>query len=337
MNLMEGDFELPPCSAAGVDFSPVRPTPGTLPEGGFTFDPAGTRFKRLRRKLAAACNEVQDWVDMLSRYRGRPTHRRLFTTLTYAENTRGNADDIKGTMRCLREWLRRCGHRMVPYAWVAELQERGALHYHLVIWLPRALYLPKLDRRGWWKHGSTKVETARNPTGYLVKYASKLQTKDGKRLRKGTRLHGTGGLPPEAREKVRRVMMTRWARTATDAVLDAEFDEMIEREIREQEREEENALECFLGEEYVPPDWLLEEREHAAFEDPDAAREEYEAQLLEQWERQEALDALRKRGGSRFARCVGGFLDRLTGALLPTPWRVEFFCGGLMVWPKEAV
>lgn len=323
LNLMEGDFELPvrPASVPAVCASV---TPGTLPEGGYTFDPASTRFKRLRRKLAAACNEVQDYVDMLSRFRGRPTHRRLFTTLTYAENTRGDADDIKGTMRCMREWLRRCGHRMVPYAWVAELQERGALHYHLVIWLPRALYLPKLDRRGWWKHGSTKVETARNPTGYLVKYASKLHTKDGRRLRKGTRLYGTGGLPPEAREKVRRVMMSRWARGATDVVLEAEFDEAIEHEIEQQEREEAALLHAWFPDQHPEPPPLLSEQEA-------------DQRMVEQWEREDTLRELARRGGSRFARCVGGFVDRLTGALLPTPWRVEFFCGGLMVWPKEAV
>lgn len=330
LNFMEGDFELPPCSAFGAGSRPLNsPTPGTLPEGGFTFDPAGARFNRLRRKLAAACNEVQDWVDMLSRFRGRPTHRRLFTTLTYAENTRGDAGDIVATLKCFREWLRRCGHRMVPYAWVAELQARGALHYHLVIWLPRALYLPKLDRRGWWKHGATKVETARNPTGYLVKYASKLQTKDGKRLRKGTRLYGTGGLPPEARERVRRVMMTRWARKATDGVMETEFEDMIEREIAEQEREVEAFERWALGD-AGPPDpdaWLREIEEQQAADQ----------RMVEDWQRQEAVDRLRRRGGSRFARCVGGFVDRLTGVLLPTPYRVEFFCGGLMVWPKEAV
>lgn len=325
LNFMEGDFELPPCSALDTGgFTPVRPTPGTLPEGGFTFDPAGTRFKRLRRKLAAACNEVQDWVDMLSRFTGRPTHRRLFTTLTYAENTRGDAGDIVATLKCFREWLRRCGHRMVPYAWVAELQARGALHYHLVIWLPRALYLPRLDRRGWWKHGSTKVETARNPTGYLVKYASKLQTKDGKRLRKGTRLYGVGGLPPEASEKVRRVMMTRWARKASDAVLDAEFEEYIELEIARQEHEEAVLLHGWFPDDHPDP---------GTFETEQAC----DQRMVEGWEREEALGVLRKRGGSRFARCVGGFVDRLTGALLPTPYRVEFFCGGLMVWPKGAV
>lgn len=329
LNLMEGGFELP-CpveEAASRAWNPV--TPGTLPAGGYTFDPASTRFKRLRRKLAAACNEVQEWVDMLSRFRGRPTHRRLFTTLTYAENVRGDPGDIVATLKCFREWLRRCGHTMVPYAWVAELQGRGALHYHLVIWLPRSLYLPKLDRRGWWKHGSTKVETARNPTGYLVKYASKLQTKDGKRLRKGTRLHGTGGLPPDAREKVRRVMMTRWARNATDDVLQGEFEEMIEREIEDQERAEQAFERWALGDDGPPdPDAWLDDMQE---------REDADQRMVEEWERQDAIRQLRRRGGSRFARCVGGFVDRLTGVLLPTPYRVEFFCGGLMVWPKEAV
>lgn len=198
LNLMDGEFELPPCPQPAPALGVTRQVaPGTLPPGGFTFDPQSTRFKRLRRRLTVACNGIQEWCDMQSRFMGRAAYRALFITLTYAKNTRGSPNDIKGMLKCLREWLRRGHHPMVPYAWVAELQGRGALHYHLMVWLPHRMYLPTLDKCGWWKHGATKVETARSSVGYMVKYAGKFETKDGKRLRRGTRLYGTGGLPPK--------------------------------------------------------------------------------------------------------------------------------------------
>jgi Protein of unknown function (DUF3296). len=37
--------------------------------------------------------------------------------------------------------MERRGHKL-PYVWVAELQKRGALHYHVLLWLPRGLTLP---------------------------------------------------------------------------------------------------------------------------------------------------------------------------------------------------
>lgn len=300
-----------------------------LPEAGFLVDPKALRPAKLRKTVALVASETEAAVCEEERYMGRPMYRRLFCTLTYAENTRGKAGDVSRFLDCLQAWARRSGVR-VPYEWVGELQERGALHYHLLIWLPKHLLLPMFDWRGWWRHGSTKIERAKNPVAYLAKYASKF--KDSvKRFRKGTRLYGWGGLSPVARENVRRARMTRWMRRRVDEQLETEWQVGIEFEIAQQEREELAFLQWAFPDEYArhPPlqAWIDEREEH----------EEADQRMVEEWDRQSIVARLRRRGWARFARCVGGFVDKLTGEFSATPWAAQFRGGTLWVWPKEAV
>jgi hypothetical protein len=93
-------------------------------------------------------------------------------TTTYAKDGVWEAGHIRQALHRMREWGRRAGVKL-RYTWVLELTRRGRPHYHLLVFMPRHLHLPKLDKRGWWPHGMTKVEVARNAVGYLAKYASK--------------------------------------------------------------------------------------------------------------------------------------------------------------------
>lgn len=293
----------------------------------FVFDPVAQRPQRLRGTLRLVAGEVERGLAWLADGRGRPTHRCLFVTLTYRANTKGNARDVSALLKCVREWLRRQGLPMCPYLWVAELQKRGAIHYHLLLWLPRRLHLPRLDRRGWWRHGMTKVETARNPVGYLVKYASKCRAEDVARFRKGTRLYGYGGLVAEVRRVVRRARWPRWARKVREAQATAAFLEEVEREQLAQEREEAHVLHCLWPDDHPPPEPVDEEAKYA----------EYIERELEEREREDVRRGLLARGAAEFARCVGGFVDRVTGAFFESPWRVEFARGAVLVWPRERV
>ncbi|WP_430539313.1 rolling circle replication-associated protein [Luteibacter jiangsuensis] len=72
--------------------------------------------------------------------------------------------------------------------------------------------LPRPDVCGWWPYGSTKIETARNPIGYMVKYATKMSPDDLKRLPKHVRLHGNGGHTDGARMAPRESLLPTWAR-----------------------------------------------------------------------------------------------------------------------------
>lgn len=94
-------------------------------------------------------------------------------TTTYRDDASWDRDHMASFMHRIRQWYRRQG---VPlrYCWTMELTKRGRPHYHLLLWVPRHLMLPTPDKRGWWPHGCTRTEVARNAVGYLAKYASKM-------------------------------------------------------------------------------------------------------------------------------------------------------------------
>ena len=93
-------------------------------------------------------------------------------------------------------WLKRVlGADLIAYAWVAELQKRGAVHYHLIVYTKKGASIPFPDR-AWgrknyiaWKWGYTKVEKARLPQ-YLASYVSKEYQKDYYRFPKNARGFG---------------------------------------------------------------------------------------------------------------------------------------------------
>ena len=111
-------------------------------------------------------------------------------TCTYRPDTRWQPRHISVFLKLARQWLKRRGHRF-RYAWVAELTKAGVVHYHVVFWLPPRVKLPMPDDAGWWPHGSTRIEFAERPVGYLAKYASK--GSEGQRLPRSARMYGAGG------------------------------------------------------------------------------------------------------------------------------------------------
>jgi hypothetical protein len=141
--------------------------------------------------------------------RGGSRYRAAFLGVTYRPGVVASPLHITGLQKNMREWLARRGH-VLRDVWVAELQERGAVHYHLMVFLPRGLTLPKPDKQGWWPHGSTRIEWAKKPVGYLAKYASK--GGDLHDLPAGTRLWGYAGLRGTARDELRWWLAPSWLR-----------------------------------------------------------------------------------------------------------------------------
>lgn len=137
--------------------------------------------------VAARCHQAQGRA-------GRPL-RAWMLTLTY----RGDADGwrpehMPRAMQHLRMWCNR-QELVARYTWVAELQQRGVIHYHAVVWLPRGIRLPAFDSKGWWPHGMTNRKCVRScAVGYLMKYLSKGCDLAACRLPKGARSYGVGGL-----------------------------------------------------------------------------------------------------------------------------------------------
>ena len=93
-------------------------------------------------------------------------------TLTYRPDADWAPGQISSVVRHIRQWLARKGHEM-RFVWGQEFTKKGRPHYHLLLWLPLGLTIPKPDKQRWWPWGMTKIEWARNAVGYIAKYASK--------------------------------------------------------------------------------------------------------------------------------------------------------------------
>lgn len=282
-------------------------------------DPKKARCERLRASVREAAKLHEQEAECASYRLGRSAYRKTFITLTYRPGADWQRCHISEFIKRLRQWMGRRAARCM-YAWVSELQKRGALHYHVLVWVPRHLRLPRPDACGWWPHGLSNIETARNPVGYMVKYATKTTPADLKRLKKGVRLHGNGGHNPVNRVALRQTLAPWWLKQADDArhvrAWCAENDRWAAWEARRVRRA------------YPQHDGSL----WVGWEDP-ALPVDSDAWWAARLAREEALqreadmwaayaDAYAAKGWPKYRRTAGGFVDLVTGELLPTPWRV---------------
>lgn len=166
--------------------------------GSFVPAAAKARLARLRRSIGAAARCMA--VELVA------PHEVRMVTLTYAgTNADWRPEHVRAFMTHVREWCRR---RSIAcrYVWVAELQKRGVIHYHVALWVPVGTPpMPKPDVRDaegrcWWPHGMTRIELARHAVAYLMKYLSKGNELTGHSLPGGARSHGRGGLGQQWRD-----------------------------------------------------------------------------------------------------------------------------------------
>ena len=179
-------------------------SPSTSPTE-FAVDPVLARLSRMRRSTLTASVEIEKRPPLP----GFRKPRAVGVTLTYRRTDQWRPKHVSEFVDRLQKWAKRRGIEL-PFVWVAELQQRGAVHYHAIVWLPRHLMLPKPDKQGWWPHGSTRVEQLRCGAAYASKYASK--GLDGAKFPKGLRLHGRGGLTRDERRTVRWWNLAKWVR-----------------------------------------------------------------------------------------------------------------------------
>jgi len=142
-----------------------------------------------------------------------------FVTLTYKGVGDWAAQHISKAVQGFRDWCKLRGYPC-RYTWVAELQGRGAVHYHLLAWLPQGVRMPKWDRRTvtptgkekarWWPFGMTNVQVAKAGVGYLMKYLSKLG--ELTKFPKGLRLYGIGGLNAQGRNVRSWLNLPEWVK-----------------------------------------------------------------------------------------------------------------------------
>lgn len=126
-------------------------------------DRVESRVNHLKKRAWTWANVVKPVVE------GRHEYVLKMVTLTYAPGVDWQPNHIRDYMLSVRKSL---VDALCAYAWVAELQKRGAVHYHVLLWVKGDVYLPTPDKSGAWAHGMSKVEIARTPF-YIFKYAQK--------------------------------------------------------------------------------------------------------------------------------------------------------------------
>lgn len=182
--------------------SPVVPVPDDL-----VLDAERVRLNRARNKVMAQAGMIQGRLSA-----SRRRWRVAFLTLTYRDEDEFDASQISLFIKRVRQWSKRRGFDL-PYIWVLERGETNArLHYHVVVWLPSGVSMPKPDKQGWWVWGMTRIEWARSKAaavGYLAKYAAKCSRAD---FPSGARIHGAGGLTALERCKLAWGSAPAWVR-----------------------------------------------------------------------------------------------------------------------------
>lgn len=183
-------------------------TSATQSRTELVIDRDASRVKRMRRAVGHSARLLHFQASG-----EKQRYRKTFITLTYRDADGWEAKHLSEFRNRMFAWCKRRGFPC-RFVWVAELQERGALHYHVLVWVPRRFILPKPDRCGWWTHGSSNIKEAQHAVTYIAKYASKTTADQAAKYPKGARMHGAGGLEPESRRHVRYWQAPIWVRDA---------------------------------------------------------------------------------------------------------------------------
>jgi len=164
-----------------------------------SIDAAKSRVTRLRKGLGVGAKRLHNMAQ------GK--QNQCLVTLTYrGDNRDWRPEHISTYIKCVKRWYKRQTGKSLRYAWVAELQKRGVIHYHIVFWMVRTVRMPKADRAGWWPHGMSNTIAATAPVAYLMKYVSKVDSKNIGSFPHGARIFGLGGLDKTGRDCKRWVL-----------------------------------------------------------------------------------------------------------------------------------
>lgn len=136
------------------------------------------RIRKMQRRIGA-------WAEVVEVWRKDNPCTLVMVTLTYEKKGDYEQGHIREYLNRLRGMLK---DRLLAWAWVAEIQKRGAVHYHLLIVVEKFTRVPMPDKQGHWKHGMSQVVRARTAY-YLVKYLGKEYQKDLARYPKGCRTY----------------------------------------------------------------------------------------------------------------------------------------------------
>ena len=178
-------------------------------------DSQASRLSRMKSGVMTATRLITSELEAIKGIRYRP----WMITPTYRPGVEYSPRHISSLLGLLRKWASRHDF-ILRYVWVAEIQGKRfnkgdallgeCVHYHLLVWVPARLTLPKPDKQGWWRHGMTQRILVNKPISYMLKYASKGGAIS---FPPGLRLHGCGGLSDSARSERTWWLLPRWVRS----------------------------------------------------------------------------------------------------------------------------
>ena len=132
--------------------------------------------------------KVKAFADAMSEFSGLTDtkYSYIMVTLTYAEIDDWVANDLRAYVNDIARRKTTYG-----YCWVAELQYRGAVHYHILFAVKYGIKIEFPDRSGSWVKGMSNVKRARS-VYYVLTYVGKRYQKDYSRMPKGLRSYAVG-------------------------------------------------------------------------------------------------------------------------------------------------
>ena len=122
------------------------------------------RMRRMKHRLKTWVRASPEGLDY------------IVVDLTYAPEHSWRPLHISEFLAVVKKYL---GKKLKGYSWVAEMQKRGAVHYHVVLAVEKGVKIPKPDKEGWWPYGMTRVRKKKKPMGYLMDYVRKVRQKQG--------------------------------------------------------------------------------------------------------------------------------------------------------------
>lgn len=139
------------------------------------------RMVKRREKLEVAAEEREQTVKLLT-----------LTFRNVADSWQAS-NEVRRCLNLLRQWVRRAGGQ-VSYLWCAEVQKRGAIHYHVV--LVGCPFIPKERIASWWPNGFIDIRCVplERAASYVGKYISKGTASGGVNHLVRHVLHSASGL-----------------------------------------------------------------------------------------------------------------------------------------------
>ena len=144
-----------------------------------TVDLFEKRLSMMRRRLYT-------WCNVMTVYCTKNNFDKLMLGFTYKPGCHYEPGHMRSYLKKIKQML---GEDLKAFAWVAELQARGEVHYHLMLVVSKGVKVPLPDKSGMWGFGSSNVQRART-FYYLVSYIGKEYQKDLSKYPKHCRLYG---------------------------------------------------------------------------------------------------------------------------------------------------